>query len=74
MERARKKLCLGDEAKCSMLPKYILPKPAINAHFVIYIARDCATDLTATCIDEVSQKGHTYQTVIFTTPWTSKSL
>ncbi len=38
--------------------------------FVKYVARDCATDLTAIRIDELTWKNYTYQVVFFMAPWT----
>ncbi len=35
---------------------------------------DHTTGLTAICIDELSWKGHTYQAVFFTAPWSAESL
>ncbi len=55
----QKKLWLGGGAQCSVLLKYLRPKPAVNAYFVNYVARDCVTDLTAVRLDEVTRKSKT---------------
>ncbi len=70
----QKKLWLGGGAQCSVLLKYLRPKPAVNAYFVNYVARDCVTDLTAVRLDEVTRKSKTYMAVFFTAPWTTKAI
>ncbi len=56
------------------LPQTSQPKVSNNACIDNYVARDHVMDLTAVCIDDVMQNGHTYKTIFFTASWMTKQI
>ncbi len=52
----QERIFTGMNSSMLCIIKYLHPKPAVNGHFVNYMARDCAKDLTAAHWDEVTWK------------------
>lgn len=58
----------GEGAICSVLIKYLHPKPTINEHIPNYAANERLHDLVAVRKERTTRRGHTYDAVFFTSP------